>query len=31
VPLQAGHITSTMSDFVGLIIRATPAANYQSD
>jgi hypothetical protein len=31
VPLQAGHITSTTSDFLGLIVRAAPAANYQSD
>jgi hypothetical protein len=31
VPLQAVHITSTMSDFIGLIMRAAPAANYQND
>jgi hypothetical protein len=24
VPLQAGHISSTMSDFIGFIKRATP-------
>jgi hypothetical protein len=30
VPLQAGHITSTTSDFVGLIKRTSlRAANYQ--
>jgi hypothetical protein len=30
VPLQAGHISSTF-DFVGFIMRAAPATNYQSD
>jgi hypothetical protein len=25
VPLQAGHISSTMTDFIGFIMRATPA------
>jgi len=31
VPLQAGHFSSTMSDFIGFIKHATPATNYQSD
>ena len=31
MPLQAGHISSTMSDFIGFIKRATPAMNHQSD
>jgi hypothetical protein len=31
VPLQAGHISSTMSDFIGFIMRAAPTTNYQSD
>ena len=31
MPLQAGQISSTMSDFIGFIKRATPAINHQSD
>ena len=31
VPLQAGHISSTTSDFIGFIKRATPEIDYQSD
>jgi hypothetical protein len=31
VPLQAGHIASTMSDFVSLIMRGSPVANYPND
>jgi hypothetical protein len=31
VPLQAGHIFSTTSDFIGFIRRAAPATNYQGD
>jgi hypothetical protein len=31
VPLQAGHTSSTTSDFIGFIMRAAPATNYQSD
>jgi hypothetical protein len=31
VPLQAGHISSTRSDFIDFIMRAAPATNYQSD
>ena len=27
----AGHIPSTMTDFIGFIMRAAPATNYQSD
>jgi len=30
VPLQAGHISSTMSDFIGFITRAAPATNYKA-
>jgi hypothetical protein len=29
VPLQAGHISATTSDFIGFIMRAAPATNYQ--
>jgi hypothetical protein len=31
VPLQAGHISSTTSDFIAFIMRAAPAMNYQND
>ena len=31
MPLQAWHITSTMSDFIGFIKRATLATNYQGN
>ena len=31
MPLQAGHISSTMSDFIDFIMRAASATNYQSD
>ena len=30
MPLQAGHISSTMSDFIGFITRAAPATNYKA-
>ena len=34
MPLQAGHISSTMTDFIGFIMRAAPATtraiNYTS-
>jgi hypothetical protein len=31
VPLQAGHISSTTSDFIDFIMRADPATNHQSN
>ena len=31
MPLQAEHMSSITSDFIGFIMRATPATNYQSD
>ena len=31
VPLHARHISSTKSDFIGFIMRAAAATNYQSD
>ena len=31
MPLHAGHISSRMSDFIGFIMRATPATNRAID